>query len=461
MRDHRIGLKKYSSTGPAPSWGEFAGQVGHEALENVPPMLGVGGLGGLGIGALVGGQRGSTIGAGAGLGGVAGMTGGSILAQALARLGGPMAGLNPNQTQTLMNHANLLGSGAGGLLGAYAGGRMGANVADRDKTAMFGMGDPGRNAIPGANMLKKPVGAVNAIEKLQQAHAAARAAGIAQPAKAVAPVSTTTLNAPGIGNWMTPEMRAAMEANMKSSALRKIAASIISEPIDRVGHHMVEAGKGHGNILPYAGLAGAVGGGLGYALGDPAAGVGGGAGAALGGAGGNIVGSGLGALAGALLGRHAGIAGPASNKLIDQWAHGGSHVGNILGSLYGGYKGIGMARRIAEHKEGKEAVLKEAAAPTAAAGATGLTGGLKMPGLGWKGNALVGAGLAGMGVAGVGNLMYHGGRTQVADRDKDFRDAESRDFLHTQHQLENKRQELMMDRLQHPMHYYDPSTRVY
>lgn len=145
---------------------------------------------------------------------------------------------------------------------------------------------------------------------------------------------------------------------MKSGVLRKAAANILDSDSAYAGSHMVDAASGHGNILPYAGIAGAAGGGIGYLLGDPTAGIGGGAGAVLGGAGGNILGRGLGALGGAFIGHRAGMSGLALQQFMDQWAHGGSHVGNVLGSLYGGYKGIGMARRLSRDREGKEAAAR-------------------------------------------------------------------------------------------------------
>ena len=607
--------------GPAPSWGHFAGDVASETLLNVPPMLGVGGLLGAGLGAVAStltGHKagpGAMIGAGAGIGGVGGMAAGSALAQAIAKLGGPMMGLNSLQTHALMNRADVGGSVAGGLLGAGIGGYMGHRK--NEKEAMFGMGDPGRNAVPGANLLQRRVGATDAIEKLQAAHRAAATAkiGIKQPP--AAPAAAPANKPQELGAWMSPAMRAAMEANMKSSSLRKIAADILNSVPAYTGKHMVEAGKSYENILPYAGLSAAAGGGAGYLLGDPAAGIGGAGGAVLGGAAGNILGTGLGALGGAALGHASGMTGPTYQKMIDEWAHGGSHVGNVLGSLYGGYKGIGLARRISKDREGKEAaarvVMKMAAqdpaaygayaraamraakanpygnvspgvlnymrhstptqirqdaqlagigpatapsAPAAAAsrqmtgiggpnflpvGAQGQRGftlvtpptmvhstkptatsgkpqggstgvmtptpgksptqlsvpvaqvaptpptaqvapaaagalpagaeppakstaswlsGLSTPSLGWKGKSLLYGGLGAAGLAAIANIMYQGDRHRMADREGDLRNMESRDFLGKQHTMELERQHALMERIKHPMDYYDPATRV-
>lgn len=491
--------------GPAPSWGQFAGEVAGESLLNVPPMLGVAGLLGAGLGAGAGSltghgaARGATVGVGAGLGGIGGMAAGSALAQTIARLGGPMIGLNPNQTHALMNRADIGGSVAGSLLGAGLGGYLGHKK--NEKEAMFGMGDPGLNAIPGTNLVKRRTSSINAIEKLRQAHAAARSLGVKQPPAdpAVAPANKPQ----ELGSWMTPEMRAAMEANMKSGSLRKIAADIMDSPLGYAGKHMVEAGKGYNNMLPYAALSGVLGGGAGYLLGDPTAGVGAGAGAVIGGAGGNILGTGLGALGGAALGHASGITGPALQKLMDQWAHGGGHAGNVLGSLYGGYKGMGLARRVSQDREGKEAAARAVekmahiaancrlcnpsafldpksvsttltpalADKAAAAGAlparatppvtptSNWFSGMSMPG-GWKSKSLIYGGLAAGGLAGLGNIMYHGGRQQVADRDTDLRNMEGRDFLGKQHEMELERQHTLLERIKHPMDYYDPSTRA-
>src|ERR1041384_6432073 len=132
-------LKKGSdSHGPAPSWSDLGGDLVNETAYHVPRMTGLAGLTGaglgLGAGALAGNApRGFAIGGGIGAGGALGAAGGSILGQVLMRLGGPMLKLSPEQTNALMQNANIYGSFGGGALGAAAGGWIGNRLSDHEK----------------------------------------------------------------------------------------------------------------------------------------------------------------------------------------------------------------------------------------------------------------------------------------------------------------------------------------
>lgn len=455
-----------------PTIGEHAGEVGNELARNLPGTLALGGLAGGGLGALggmatgAGAARGSAIGAGAGIGGTVGAGVGSGLAQLAARIGGPMLGLKINP-QSLRN-ADLYGTIAGGLVGAGGGAYVGHRVSNKDiekkaaiaalKQAVFGMGDPGYHAVHGAN-LRPPAKLVISDADIKEK---IRVAGTPKATPRVMDTPESAHNA--ISRFMTPEYL----ATQKSFEREKKA--FLGTPEARAGENMVATAGQHSNILPYAGLAGAAGGAIGYGLGDTAGGIGGGAGAALGGAGGNILGAGLGGLGGSLLARSAGITDPAALRaMVDQWAHGGGHVGNVLGSLYGGYKGIGLARRLAEDGEHQNktsslrSLFKYAAAtpagvtvpplatPPVGSSPAGLFSGVipttersKM----LAGAALGGAGMIGAGMIGSG-IARQAHSDNLATDEGLINRSMGRNFLKDQHQMEMARQEALLHKLKY------------
>lgn len=469
-----------------PTIGEHASEVGNELAINLPGTLALSGLAGGGLGALgglatgAGAARGSAIGAGAGIGGTVGAGLGSGLAQLATRIGGPMLGLKINP-QSLRN-ADLYGTIAGGLAGVGGGAYIGHRVSNKDiekkaaiaalKQAVFGLGgdDSRENIVPGRRITPKRVIAnADTKEKI-------RVAGIP---KATPRVMDTPESAHDtISRFMTQEYRDQQDKYNPVPATKK---AFLGSPEARAGENMFAVGGQHANILPYAGLSGAFGGAIGYGLGDTAGGVGGGAGAALGGAGGNIVGAGLGGLGGSFLARSTGIKDPAVIRaMVDQWAQGGGNVGHVLGSLYGGYKGIGLARRLAEEKDHQNktssfsglfkraigtlpvplpkpapAVVTPAGGAAAAAGATpkanpsaaGLLGGLWPPSETSK--MLAGAGIVGMGGVLVNSQLRNAERYNIATGEGIVNRAEDSNFLKKQHEMEMARQEALLHKLKY------------
>jgi hypothetical protein len=166
--------------------------------------------------------------------------------------------------------------------------------------------------------------------------------------------------------------------------------------------------------------------------------------------------------------------------MVDQWAHGGGHLGNVLGSLYGGYKGIGMARKISEKGDEKTSSFRlnkradaktpppaapaggsppAAASPVTVAGqpapkaspSTGLLGGI-MPST-ERGKALAGAGMAGVGLLGaglVGNRMAQNAMHEnLATEEGLLGRTMNRNFLLDQHKMEMDRQGALLHKLKY------------